>query len=302
MTYNGADAQLLTVIHAGLINGRLIPYLGPGVLGLLDGPSTLPAAPLELVGKLTAKASVPHKIRHNLSAAAQFLENFKHRKTVTAAMTEAFAPRIQPTDLHRFLTELPKLPLWVHAWYDDLPQQALAQRALAKPDRSFGIVQGVSQAEHFGTWVHFYDGCGSRREDLCAETIETGWETLLYEPLGSVRPAANFLVSDSDYVEVLTEIDIQTPIPRVVQHLRSGRGFIFLGCRFSTQLERIFARQIIKRSSDRHFAVLPEEPTRNEQRFLLEHGIERIETPLAEWAASLIALDRRLATQRIAAN
>jgi hypothetical protein len=29
-----------------------------------------------------------------------------------------------------------------------------------------------------------------------------------------VRPAANFLVSDSDYVEVLTEIDIQTPIPR----------------------------------------------------------------------------------------
>jgi hypothetical protein len=81
---------------------------------------------------------VPHKIRHNLSAAAQFIENFKHRKTVTAAMSEAFAPRIPPTDLHRFLAELPALPLWVHAWYDDLPQQALAQRPWRNPRSSFG--------------------------------------------------------------------------------------------------------------------------------------------------------------------
>jgi hypothetical protein len=46
----------------------------------------------------------------------------------------------------------------------------------------------------------------------------------------------NFLVSDSDYVEVLTEIDIQTPIPAVVQQRRTGRNFLFLGCRFSNQL------------------------------------------------------------------
>jgi hypothetical protein len=300
MTRQAADAQLLKVIHSGLVNGRLIPYLGPAVLGLVEGPSTVPAAALELVGKLTAKASVPHKIRHNLSAAAQFIENFKHRETVAAAMSEAFAPEIAPTDLHRLLAQFPNLPLWVHAWYDKLPQRALAERPAADALGSWGIVQGISQAEHFGTWVHFFDADGSRREDLSSGSIDTGWATLLYEPLGSVSPAANFLVSDSDYVEVLTEIDIQTPIPRAVQQLRSGRGFLFLGCRFSTQLERIFARQIIKRSSDRHFAVLPDEPTRNERRFLLELGIERIATPLAEWAASLIELDRRVAAQRIA--
>ena len=163
-------------------------------------------------------------------------------------MSEAFAPQIAPTELHRLLARFPNLPLWVHAWYDKLPQRALAERPAADPLGSWGIVQGISQAEHFGTWVHFFNADGSRREDLSADSIDTGWGTLLYEPLGSVSPAANFLVSDSDYVEVLTEIDIQTPIPRAVQHLRSGRGFLFLGCRFSTQLERIFARQIIKRS------------------------------------------------------
>jgi hypothetical protein len=290
----GVGSQLLNVVHAGLVDGRLIPYLGPGVLGLSDAGPKVPAGPLELVGKLTARASVPHKIRHNLSAAAQFIENFKHRKTVTAAMTEAFAPRMAPTELHRFLATIPRLPLWVNAWYDDLPQQALAQRGTP-----WGIAQGVSQAEHFGTWVHYFDASGSRR--AAPEGIDSTWDTLLYQPLGSVSPAANYLVSDSDYVEVLTEIDIQTPIPPLVQRLRSGRGFVFIGCRFSSQLERIFAHQIIKRSSSRHFAVLPEEPTRNEKRFLSEHGIERIGTSLSEWVGSLIALDSEVA-QRIAAS
>jgi SIR2-like domain len=94
-------------------------------------------------------------------------------------------------------------------------------------------------------------------------------------------------VSDSDYVEVLTEIDIQTPIPQVVQQLRTERSFLFLGCRFRNQLERSFARQIMKRSSDKHWVVLEHEPTRNEARFLAEQNIETIRMPLAEFAGQL---------------
>ena len=109
-------------------------------------------------------------------------------------------------------------------------------------------------------------------------------------------------MSDSDYVEVLTEIDIQTPIPRAIQQLRSGRSFLFLGCRFSNQLERIFAMQIIKRSSERHWAVLPETPTRNEARFMERYGIQRVATPLSEWVDALVALGQAATQQRLAAN
>jgi hypothetical protein len=102
-----------------------------------------------------------------------------------------------------------------------------------------------------------------------------------------VRPAANYLVSDTDFVEVLTEIDIQTPIPEPVRQMRIGRHFLFLGCRFAAQLDRLFARQIMKRSSDRHWAVLPQVPTRNEARFLKQQNIERIDMPLGEFIAVL---------------
>ena len=108
------------------------------------------------MGRLTAKASVPHKIRKNLTAAAQFLENFKHRRTVKTAMTEAFRSSVAPTALHRLLADVPELPLVVHAWYDDLPQKALSSR------NSWGVVQGVSQAEHFGEWVHYFSAGGAQ--------------------------------------------------------------------------------------------------------------------------------------------
>ncbi len=261
----------------GLTGGRVIPYFGPGVLDLIPEGSPVPSAPEALAAILTAKVSVPHKIRNRLTAAAQFIENFKHRKTLAGLMNEAFAKKVVPSALHTFIASLPALPLWVDAWYDDAAQNALADR------RDWGQVQGLSQSEHFGTWTGYYDAAGISATEAAA----ADWATLLYKPIGGVRPAGNYLVSDTDYVEVLTEIDIQTPIPAKVQELRTGRHFLFLGCRFNDQLQRSFARQIMKRSSDQHWAVLPGELTRNELRFLEEQNIQHIDMPLQQFVALL---------------
>jgi len=283
---------MLEEISAAFERGEIVPYLGPGVLALRR--SELPASPEALVAHLTSIATVPHKIRNNLTAAAQYIENFKHRKTVVAAMNKAFSPPAATTPLHEWLAVQPKLPLLVNAWYDDLPQKAFKTR------ESWGLVQGVSQAEHFGEWVHYFradgshvpgkpfqrDGSGAKAPaEAPEETL--AWRTLIYEPLGCVAPAANYIISDSDYVEVLTEIDIQTPIPEAVQLIRRARSFLFLGCRFATQIERSFARQIMKRSSDRHWAVIEGPLSKNEARFLTEQNITRIDASLVDFVAGL---------------
>lgn len=274
------DPKVAGEILNDLAAGRVVVYLGPGVLDLVSGPCPVPAAPEVLVEKLVSRVSVPHKIRKNLTAAAQFIENFKHRNTLAALMKEAFATPVEPAGLHHYLAGLERKPLLiVDVWYDNAMETALR----AKTSGSWGQIQGVSQAEHLGSWVHYFLSDGSQAEESEAES----WSTVLYQPLGSITPAANFLVSDSDYVEVLTEIDIQTPIPPLVQQMRSGSSFLFLGCRFRTQLERVFARQIMKRSSDRHWAVLPGELTRNELRFLEEQNIQRVDVLLAEFEALL---------------
>ena len=265
--------QLPAEIEAGLRAGRVVPYLGPGMLSLVP-QYAVPGTPEALVALLTAKVSVPHKIRGRLTQAAQFIENFKHRKTVVDLMNNAFAAAPSASPLHAWLASL-NLPLIVDTWYDEAMSTALHEAGV-----KWGEVQGLSQSEHFGNWTGWYDRDGNPLPDRAPD-----WATLLYKPIGSTSPAGNYLVSDSDYVEVLTEIDIQTPIPQEVQALRSGRSFLFLGCRFNDQLTRSFARQIMKRSSDRHWALLPDEPTRMEAKFLAEQNITRIALPLDSLAA-----------------
>lgn len=262
-------------VLAGLQSGRLAPYLGAGMLSLCENVA-LPADPLALATYLSGKSSVPGKIRHRVTAVAQFIENFKHRKTLVGLMDEAYATSPEPSPLHRWLATLPA-PLIVDTWYDATMRQALAGRS------DWAEVQGLSQSEHFGSWTGWYGADGA----LSPDPVDA--PTVLYKPWGSRRPAGNYLVSDTDFVEVLTEIDIQTPIPELVQRRRASLGFVFLGCRFNDQLPRAFARQILKRSGGPHYAVLPDEPTRMEARFLEEQGIKRLALPLAEAAAQLAA-------------
>jgi hypothetical protein len=257
----------------GLVGGTLAPFLGPGLLSLCEG-AVPPADPPALAAVLTARVSVPGKIRNRLTAAAQFIENFKYRKTLVTAMNEAYARPAEPSALHRWIAALPAA-LIVDLWYDDTLRAALAARA------DWAEIQGLSQSEHFGTWCGWYGADGAPLPEPPDPS------TLLYKPWGGRAPAANYLVSDSDFVEVLTEIDIQTPIPAAVQARRAGLGFVFLGCRFNDQLPRAFARQILKRSRGPHYAVLAEPPTRMEARFFDEQGVVRIALPLAEVAARL---------------
>jgi hypothetical protein len=45
----------------------------------------------------------------------------------------------------------------------------------------------------------------------------------------------------------------------------------------------------MKRSSDRHWAVLPGELTRNEARFLAEQNIQRLDLPLRDFVSAVTA-------------
>lgn len=268
--------DLINDIASHLATGSVIPYMGPEMLSLCSDVA-VPMTPLALAESMTAKVSVPHKIRKRLTQTAQFIENFKHRKSVVHLMNEAFAATPTPSALQLALASS-GAKLWVDTWYDDSFASALAQSS-----QPWVQVQGLSQSEHFGQWTGAYAADGTPLAELSEAPGR-----LLYKPWGAHSPAGNYLVSDSDYVEVLTEIDIQTPIPPQVQDWRSGRHFLFLGCRFDDQLTRSFARQIMKRSSDQHWAVLPNEPTRMEARFLEEQNIIRIPMPLAEFAPLLI--------------
>jgi hypothetical protein len=267
-------------VRRALVADELIPYLGPGLLALSG--ATPPSTPEAVAAALHARAPAPGRIRTNMWSVAQFIESRRHRKTLQVFMADIFAPPAPPPPpLLDFLARLP-LALIVNAWYDDAFAAAL--REVGR--RDFVEIQGVTRAGARGDiWTKTYDAEGAPCEAGAADAARTA----LYSPHGGVRPARNFLVADSDYVEVLTEIDIQTPIPAAVKARRAERGFLFLGCPFHDQMLRTYARQIMKRSRGPHFAVVEADAlTRNEAKFFADQGIEIIDAPLATAAQALV--------------
>jgi len=276
-----SQGEWVREVRRGLEAGRLAPYLGTGVAALTG--TSVPTSYEALAVFLGSKVSLPKRARGNVWAAAQYIESQKHRSTLVALLNEAFATPVPPMAFHSFLARLP-LPLIIDTWYVSAMRTALAGR------RDWGEIQGTSRAKLAHVrWTQAYDASGNPVPDEEA----VGWKTLLYEPHGCVAPDNNFLAADSDYVETLTEIDIQTPIPEEVQRRREGLGFVFLGCRFHDQLLRTYARQIAKRSRGPHYVVLdPATATRNERRFVSELGMTPLLAPLAEVLEGLAGRDK----------
>ncbi|MCA6105266.1 SIR2 family NAD-dependent protein deacylase [Bradyrhizobium australafricanum] len=260
---NGTDAKaILADVAAGLRAASVVPYLGPGLAEL--SRSDMPTTPEALSEFFASKVALPRRAKGNAWAAAQHIEISKHRSTVTALMAQAFARSVEPTGLHDHLASL-SLPIIVDTWYDGAMRAALDKRD------GWGEVQGISRVGiGENRWYRFYDAVGHEVDSVAADS----WTTVLYKPHGGVQPANNFLISDADYVEVLTEIDIQTPIPDIVKERRIGQSFLFVGCRFNDQLLRSYARQVIKRSANTHYAIVDLDAiSRNELRFLREQGL-----------------------------
>jgi hypothetical protein len=279
LSLHDAEAVLADVVEK-LREGMVVPYIGPGLTALSQ--SNVPMTPEALAAFFAAKVALPRRAKGNAWASAQHIESVKHRSTVSALMSEAFSAPIEPTPLHRYLASL-HLPMIVDTWYDAAMRSALAETS------DWGEIQGITRAGiGEDRWYRFYDGAGHEVDRAAAES----WTTLLYKPHGSIAPAKNFLISDADYVEVLTEIDIQTPIPDIVKDRRTQRTFLFIGCRFHDQLLRTYARQITKRSAGQHYALVePEALTKNEIRFFMSHGVTPIAVPLPR-AIEIILLAR----------
>lgn len=258
-------------------SGTRIAYLGPGVSALSGGSA--PTTPAALCEMIEAEVRAPRRASGNLWSVAQYVESRKFRATLDDIVRRAFANSSEHANpIHDWIARC-RPPMVVDTWYDDGILRAFAKTA------DWGLVQGVSRnGEWIDIFTRAYDSAGAE-----IPAADPAWKTLIYKPHGLARADSSYLMSDSDYVEVLTEIDIQRPIPEEVQDRRTGHPFLFLGCQFDDQMLRTFARQIAKRSATGHIVVAEGELTRMEKKFIDELDATRLDLPV-EAVADLLSV------------
>ncbi len=286
----------LDKLFEDLATGSLVPYLGPGALAdVVDQQSgqSMPADSDSLILAMNGGKPMAPKLMYEFPRAAMNQELKKGRSSVT-----------------RFLSELYSRDSWttgaVHAWLGALKPDYLidTNRDLTLQniysDRPHLLIQGVSRIG--GTEYRFkiFNWDGERYAEITQENADPSLP-ILFKPMGSPVPEANYVASDADYVDYITELMGGFAIPSFVKKLRVGKQYLFLGLRMTRDTERMVLSDIIYGApSPKGYAVIAD-PTEKEIKFCQRMDIEIVRMPLADFVKAATGSSSETATADSAA-
>jgi hypothetical protein len=97
---------------------------------------------------------------------------------------------------------------------------------------------------------------------------------ILFKPMGTPKPEANYVASDADYVDYITELMGGFAIPDFLKEYRKGKQYLFIGLPLNRDSERMVMSDIVYGAAEKKGWVLNKNPTAKEQRFCKKIGLE----------------------------
>lgn len=272
----------LEPIVAGIKDGTVVPYLGPGVLnGVTDrlNKQPIPADSDSLILAMNDGKPMAPRLMYEFARAAMNLEQKKGRKFIERFLVKTYSER-KWTDspFHQWLALLqPKYLI-------DINRDTQMQQFYA--DREHLLIVGMARIA--GTQFRFklYQYSNQRYTEVALNEANSHLP-ILFKPMGTPLPEANFIASDADYVDYITELMGGFAIPDFLKKYRVGKKYLFLGMRFLRDTERMVLSDIIHGAQTPAGWVLLPEPTDKERRFCEKKNLQIIET---DWQ-SLISID-----------
>ena len=265
---------------AGIRDGSIVPYLGPGVLtdvrSVADG-RPMPADSDSLILAMNDGKPMSPKLMYEFPRAAMNVELKRGRQTVT-----------------RFLVRTYGETAWTRAAFHDW-LAALRPRYVIDINRDTQLQDSYAGAPHnlivgiariggtdFRYKIYRWDGSAYQ----LTPTIDTALP-ILFKPMGTPRPEGVYIASDADYVDFITELMGGFSIPPEVKALRQGKQYLLMGMRLNRDTERMVMADMIYSAAEQPGWVFIKEPTDKERRFCKRLGLEIIESDVFEFIGAL---------------
>ncbi len=259
----------------GLKNGSIVPYLGPGVLADVTNATTgapIPADSNSLILAMNDGRPMSPKLMYEFPRAAMNVELKRGRSTVT-----------------RFLTRTYGDTLWtrgsVHDWIKaihppyviDINRDTQLQDSYARLKHN--LIVGIARlgGTDFRYKLYYWDTVAYHKSDVIDPDLP-----ILFKPMGTPKPAPDYVASDADYVDYITELMGGFSIPPVVKALRKGKQYLLMGLRLNRDTERMVMSDIIYDAAQPAGWAMIQEPTDKERRYCKKLGLELIESDVFE--------------------
>ncbi len=274
------DTDLKQAIETGISDGSVVPYLGPNALsGVINSESgeAIPADSDSLILAMNNGRPMAPKLMYEFPRAAMNLELKKGRSFITRFLSKLYGDTPwSDSPLHQWLGSS-ALPCVIDINRDTKLQEAYA-------DTPHNLIIGIARIGGTDYRFKLYRYDGNSYTAIEPEQADTTLP-LLIKPMGSPMPEPNYIASDADYVDYITELMGGFGVPKFFKEYRVEKKYLLLGMRLTRDTERMVLGDLIYgHAREAGWAVI-EEPTDKERRFCAKLGLEIIEMPLDAFMA-----------------
>lgn len=278
-------------IFTGLSDGTVVPYLGAGALnGVIDPASgkAIPADSDSLIIAMNNGQPMAPKLMYEFPRAAMNVELKRGRKAVNNFLDATYRDTQWSTSaLHAWLAQQ-KLPYIIDCNRDTQMQKQYA----ATPHT---LIVGIARMAGTGYRFRLFQYDGVKYSAIEQEAVDTSLP-ILFKPLGTPLPESNYIASDADFVDYITELMGGFAIPSFVKRLRQNKRYLLLGLRLNRDTDRmVFSDVIFGADKPAGWALIPH-PTDKEKRYLERLNVEIVNADVADfltaaqnWNGSLAA-------------
>ena len=250
--------------------GQLIPFLGMGVFEntkTKDG-STLPYDSDSMILALNNGRAMSDRLMYEYSRAAMSLEQRKGREFIIQMTNHIYSSKeYEIPDIYKWLKEL-KPKYIIDTNMDDSLQKLYN-------DVEHFLITGVSRitADWDRYLIYLFDVKEQKYTRIEKENLNLDLP-ILFKPMGSTKPEMNFIISDADFVDWLTEAMGGYAMPNILKEYRKGKDYLFLGVDFSRDTFRMVTNEITIDLNAGLSLFDKEELTKKEDKFIKTHNLE----------------------------
>ncbi|WP_320035620.1 SIR2 family protein [Halarcobacter sp.] len=265
-----------------LKNGTLIPFLGMGVFeGTIASDGTqLPFDSDSMILALNNGRAMSPRLMYEYSRAAMSLEQRKGREFVVQMTNHIFSSKEY---------EVPKVYQWLSKFKPKYVIDTTVDDSLQKvySDCDHFLITGISRitADYDRFIIYKYEVSTSEYKQVEKEALSLDLP-ILFKPMGSTKPEMNFIISDADFVDWLTEAMGGYAIPPVLKEYRKDKEYLFMGVDFSRDTFRMVANEVTIGLKGGLTLLNKEELTKKEDKFIKTHSLENIKMSIDEFIDS----------------
>jgi hypothetical protein len=259
-------------IKQKIIDGELIPFLGMGIFKntkATDG-SVLPYDSDSMILAMNNGRAMSQRLMYEYTRAAMSLEQRRGRDFIVQMTNHIYSSKeYEIPYTYKFLEEI-KPKYVVDTTLDDSLLRIYQ-------DTKHFLITGISRitAENDRFIVYQYNIEDKQYVEVSKEELNTDIP-ILFKPMGCMTPDKNFIISDADFVDWLTEAMGGYALPQLLKEYRKDKSYMFLGIDFSHDTYRMVSNEITIDLKGGIVVDDKNEQSKKENKFLDKHKLELI--------------------------